>query len=400
MSWGWQKPFVLFSSATGTFPAGPGRAATPPRTPVWTPSPSDGGRRSSPGQSLAWTLWEQRSALTGRLADADVRRIARSGMPPLSTRQGSPCSTRHWRPTEAALLLMRLDSAAQGRAEAGTLPSLLRELVRPSLRRAAAHSQPSGGGVLRGASPSSTGRGSGGCCSTWCAHAADVLGHPSPDALEAARAFRELGFDSLASVELRNRLTAATGPAAPGLPGVRPHPLVLADHLRTELTHGQSTNATSTPVPAALPAIRSSSCRWPASIRRGVGRPEDLWRLVTNRLRAALPPFPADRGWDLDDTAGAGSGPSRERRRPGESGFLADAGEFDAGVLPDLAAGGAGDSIRSSGCCWRFPGRLLEQAGIDPRIGCAVQPDQVFTGLFTGQGTAARLIAVRSAVSG
>jgi acyl transferase domain-containing protein len=72
-----------------------------------------------------------------------------------------------------------------------------------------------------------------------CTHAAAVLGHSDPRALDAGRAFQDFGFDSLTGVELRNRLKAVTGLAlSRTLIFDYPNPAALADHLAQLLRHG------------------------------------------------------------------------------------------------------------------------------------------------------------------
>ncbi|MET8912754.1 type I polyketide synthase, partial [Micromonospora sp. NPDC004551] len=162
--------------------------------------------------------------------------------------------------------------------------------------------------------------------------AADVLGHDDATAIPATTAFRDLGFDSLTAVELRNRLVAATGQPLPTtLVFDHPNPVVLARFLLAGL-HGATGGPAETAVASAPRddepvAIVAMACRFPG----GVTDPEGLWRLVADGVDA-LGDFPTDRGWDLDRLI------DPDRNTPGTTyadrgAFVHDAADFDAGFF-------------------------------------------------------------------
>ncbi|MFF4322629.1 type I polyketide synthase [Streptomyces sp. NPDC001568] len=164
------------------------------------------------------------------------------------------------------------------------------------------------------------------------AEAAAVLGHADPDEVDPGRAFRSHGFDSLSSIQLRDRLAVAIGSTLPAtLVFDHPSPLALAGHLRDTLLGLRPERVQDSPVRSAADddpvVIVGMSCRFPGR----VASPEALWDLVAAG-GDAISDFPTDRGWDLDalyDPDPERSGTSYAR----EGGFLHDAGEFDAGFF-------------------------------------------------------------------
>ncbi|GAA1985066.1 hypothetical protein GCM10009838_54020 [Catenulispora subtropica] len=165
---------------------------------------------------------------------------------------------------------------------------------------------------------------------------AAVLGYPSPEAVEAERAFRELGIDSVTAVELRNRLNAATGLRLPStLVFDYPSAAVVAGFLREELIGTGAVSGTVVAGAAASDdpiAIVAMGCRIPG----GVGGPEQFWELLANGVDA-VGEFPTDRGWDAMEEAYwaglAAAGADTDISIPHVGGFVYDAGEFDAGFF-------------------------------------------------------------------
>ncbi|MEU3860742.1 type I polyketide synthase, partial [Streptomyces sp. NPDC028722] len=219
------------------------------------------------------------------------------------------------------------------------------------------------------------------------AEAGAVLGHADTEVVGEERAFKEVGFDSVTAVELRNRLSAAVRLRLPAtLVFDYPNPKALADHLRTELVGDRSAaipDTADTALPAIVVppsatddpiAIVSMGCRLPG----GVTSPEKLWTLLAEG-RDALADFPADRGWDLDNLF------SDDPDAPGttyvrKGGFLRGVADFDAGffgINPREALAMDPQQRLLLETSWE----VLERAGIDP---ASLRGTDV--GVFTGMG--------------
>jgi polyene macrolide polyketide synthase/pimaricinolide synthase PimS1 len=196
--------FVLFSSAAATL-GSPGQANYAAANAFLDALAQQRQAAGLPANALAWGLWGTGGAITGGLDHADLNRMASAGMSPLTEEQGLALFDRALAdPATPVTVLARLDLDAMRRQ---ATPALLRELLPApatgddllGARLAAVppqHRPAMALGVVR-------------------EHAAAVLGHASASDVDVERGFLDLGFDSLAAIELRNRLDTVTGRRLP-----------------------------------------------------------------------------------------------------------------------------------------------------------------------------------------
>ncbi|MEU5404401.1 type I polyketide synthase, partial [Streptomyces sp. NPDC005963] len=321
-----------------------------------------------PGLSLAWGLWDTGEGMAEGLADAERARWARSGFTPLSAAEGLALFDAALGGHQGALVPVRLDvPALRVRAGAGPLPAPLRHLVRDPLPRASgAQGAPADGSWASRTAGLPEPERSRAVAELMRTTVATVLGHVTSTSIDATRAFRDLGFDSLTGIELRNRLNTLTGLRIPATAVFdHPSPEALTAHLSTLLTGGGTGRA---PVAASAPAVPGTddpivivgmACRYPG----GVTSPEELWQLVASGTDA-IGPFPEDRGWDLEslydpDPDHLGTSYTRE------GGFLYEAADFDAeffGISPREALAADPQQRLLLETAWE----TFERAGIDP----------------------------------
>ncbi|MEV4054642.1 type I polyketide synthase [Amycolatopsis sp. NPDC049688] len=313
--------FVLFSSIAGVWGSGDHAAYAAANAHL----DALARRRRARGlraTSLAWGVWNAANPAKAN-QDFDASRLLRQGLPFLDPDLAFAGLRQVLADDETFLAVADVDWARFAPVFTALRPRpLLDEL--PEVRRAlTVEAPPVKSDRLAGLSPADRRRA---VLDLVRATAAAVLGHDGPDAVAPGVALRELGFDSLTAVELRNRLAAETGQSLPATLAFD-HPT--AERI-TEFLLGATEKVTETVVAVADDepiAIVAMSCRYPG----GIKSPEDLWALITAG-GDAITGFPADRGWDVEalfDPDPDHDGTSYTRH----GGFLHDAGDFDPGFF-------------------------------------------------------------------
>ncbi|WP_158888013.1 type I polyketide synthase [Amycolatopsis anabasis] len=278
--------FTVYSSITGTL-GGPGVANYAAANAFLDAFAGHRRARGLPAQSLAWGMWDVREGMAGQLDEGHTDRMARRGIAPISPDDGLALLDAAWRSEPAVLVPVRLDDAElRAQARTGALPPLLGGLVRTRRQAAVAGAESAPGEPLRerlaGLDEAEQERVLLDLVRT---QAAAVLGHSGPEEVEPSRAFRDLGFDSVAGLEFRNRLNLGTGLRLPAtLVFDQPTPAALAGHLRAELVRGGAAAAPS--LAAELARLENALSGLDAERLAELGADERAD--ITSRLKALL----------------------------------------------------------------------------------------------------------------
>ncbi|WP_280406539.1 type I polyketide synthase [Nocardia carnea] len=294
--------FVMFSSVAGTVGA-PGQANYAAGNAFLDGLAVYRRGLGLAGCSIGWGLWDVSGGMSGGVGAVDRARLSRGGLVGISVPEGLTL----W---EAALsrklprvVAARFDRAGLSGAMAGlggVVPSVVRDMVRGSR-----------GGPIEGGVPAELmARLAGLPVSERRAvlvelvgsHVAVVLGHAAGHLVDAQESFLDLGFDSLAAVELRNRLAGATGVALPATAAFdHPTPEALAGYIDSCLPDGESGGTLDDALDRVAAELGSAACD--TETRRRAAR--RLRHLLTTIEDAATPEGGADPDDDIRSAGAA-----------------------------------------------------------------------------------------------
>jgi polyketide synthase 12 len=229
--------FVLFSSAAGVLGSA-GQANYAAANAFLDALASHRRQQGLPAVSLAWGWWAQATGMTGHLEERDRARMSRNGFVPMSSADGLVLFDAALAQGREFVIPAQLDHAAlRSHSAIAGLPPMFRGLISVA-RRTAESAAPAEylPDLRQRIAAMSTSEQEQELLGIIRSHAAVVLGHDTADAVSADKEFKELGFDSLGSVEFRNRLKLATGLKLPATAILdHPTPTELARYLARAL---------------------------------------------------------------------------------------------------------------------------------------------------------------------
>jgi acyl transferase domain-containing protein/acyl carrier protein len=250
-----------------------------------------------PATALCWGLWAERSDMTD-VGDADVARLRRQGVQPMASQEGLAVFDAAISLDEPVQVAARLNLPAGGAPKAGALGSpLLRGLTGTPAGPGGAVSRESTDLALaqrlRSLPPDEAGAVLLDAVRT---QTALVLGHADTGLIGPAATFRELGIDSLTALELRNKLTAATGLKLPAtLVFDHPNPAAVARFLGASIIPDSG-------------ADRGSPADHLVKEIEGLGaRLEDAFRTLAEEDRATISTLLGELQGRVRSTASAGA---------------------------------------------------------------------------------------------
>ncbi len=150
--------------------------------------------------------------MTGHLDERDRTRMSRSGYIPMSSAEGLALFDAALLQPRSFVVPAQFNLATiRSHSTVGGPPPIFRGLVRAPRRTAESAATEPPADFRRRFAAMSTSEREQELLAVVLTNVAAVLGHEAGYAVDASQEFKELGFDSLGAVELRNRLKSATG---------------------------------------------------------------------------------------------------------------------------------------------------------------------------------------------
>ncbi len=271
--------FVLFSSAAGVLGA-PGQGSYAAANAFLDALAARRRTEGLTGTSLAWGLWSDGMGTT--LEDADAHRIGETGITALSTEDGLRLLDATVGAAEAQLVPIALDTRVLASSGGDDLPAVLRGLAGTPGRRAAQDTAEDTESLAKKLAGLAANKRVPLVLNLVRTHAAALLGHAGPEAVEADRSFNEVGFDSLSATGFRNKLSLVTGLKLPvSLIFDYPTPRILSEFLVGELAPAEEAPAEET---VTEQGVREALAGIPLEKLRAAGLLDGLLELAGVRL--------------------------------------------------------------------------------------------------------------------